>query len=387
MVNVKEWKKNGTEGWEVDIRITLPDGSRHRERVKSPVSSKSGTLRWAQQREAEIIAQGGRKAEESKAQEPVPTLDKFWPRFMKEHMAADRRKPSSIAAAESVYRYHLAPRLGAKALDQITDADVASLKADLAHVSGSTVNNVLTALGSALKRAVEWGVLERPPCRVRLLKTCKPEVAFYDFGEYRRLVDAATAIDPRIELLVLLGGDAGLRRGEFLGLEWADLDFKRGVMLVQRSEWSGHVTVPKGGRGRRVPMTERLAAALQAHRHLRGARVLYDDATVPTVPTPKVVRMWMERAQRRAGLPLTGGVHILRHSFCSHLAMQGAPAKAIQELAGHANLTTTMRYMHLSPGAKDAAIRLLDHRPTTDEVRGELGETKAPACAGVSVIQ
>jgi site-specific recombinase XerD len=44
------------------------------------------------------------------------------------------------------------------------------------------------------------------------------------------------------------------------------------------------------------------------------------------------------------------------HTFCSHLAMRGAPAKAIQELAGHADLKTTMRYMHLSPAARQDAI-------------------------------
>ena len=53
-------------------------------------------------------------------------------------------------------------------------------------------------------------------------------------------------------------------------------------------------------------------------------------------------------------------MHILRHTFCSHLAMRGAPARAIQELAGHADLAMTQRYMHLSPAALDAAIRLLD---------------------------
>ncbi|MFL5426269.1 MAG: tyrosine-type recombinase/integrase, partial [Myxococcales bacterium] len=54
------------------------------------------------------------------------------------------------------------------------------------------------------------------------------------------------------------------------------------------------------------------------------------------------------------------GVHILRHTFCSHLSMRGAPPKAIQELAGHADLTMTQRYMHLSPAANSAAIQLLD---------------------------
>jgi Phage integrase family len=54
------------------------------------------------------------------------------------------------------------------------------------------------------------------------------------------------------------------------------------------------------------------------------------------------------------------GVHILRRTFCSHLSMRGAPARAIQELAGHADLTMTQRYIHLSPAALDSAIRLLE---------------------------
>ncbi len=69
------------------------------------------------------------------------------------------------------------------------------------------------------------------------------------------------------------------------------------------------------------------------------------------------VRWAARRAQVR------DGVHILRHTFCSHLAMRGAPARAIQDLAGHMDLATTQRYMHLSPAAKDSAIRLLDQPP------------------------
>jgi integrase len=86
-----------------------------------------------------------------------------------------------------------------------------------------------------------------------------------------------------------------------------------------------------------------------------------DGLTVPSSAKP-ILRNWVERAQRRAGFEPTGNVHILRHTFCSHLAVRGAPAKAIQELAGHANLTTTLRYMHLSPSARDRAIELLNDR-------------------------
>jgi integrase len=109
--------------------------------------------------------------------------------------------------------------------------------------------------------------------------------------------------------------------------------------------------------------------------HLRGPRLLYTDDGLPA--RKEVLYDWMKAAQRRAGLAVSPGLHILRHTFCSHLAMQGAPARATQELAGHAKLTTTMKYMHLSPGATGTAIRLLDHRPT--EARGgDQGETTPP---------
>lgn len=66
----------------------------------------------------------------------------------------------------------------------------------------------------------------------------------------------------------------------------------------------------------------------------------------------------IRRAARRAGVS-RHGIHMLRHTFCFHLAMRGAPARAIQELAGQEDLGTTQRYMHLSPAAIASAIRLL----------------------------
>jgi site-specific recombinase XerD len=75
---------------------------------------------------------------------------------------------------------------------------------------------------------------------------------------------------------------------------------------------------------------------------------------------------------RLAGVPT--GVHILRHTFCSHLAMQGASGKAIQELAGHQELSVTHGYMHLSPDMLGSSIRLLDSRPKLRE-RGDIVET------------
>jgi site-specific recombinase XerD len=79
------------------------------------------------------------------------------------------------------------------------------------------------------------------------------------------------------------------------------------------------------------------------------------------------LRSWMERAQRKAGLRVNKGqIHILRHTFCSRLAMKGVPAKVIQELAGHADLrgwlASPQRFetvRHPSLQTRDGALRHL----------------------------
>jgi site-specific recombinase XerD len=117
-------------------------------------------------------------------------------------------------------------------------------------------------------------------------------------------------------------------------------------------------------------MTQRLTAALKAARHLRSDRVLClpDESSITRDRVIKTIR----GAQRVAGIEQ--GVHILRHTFCSHLAMKGAPARAIQELAGHADLSTTQRYMHLSPAATEDAIRLLDGRQVGVDLAAKFGD-------------
>ena len=154
------------------------------------------------------------------------------------------------------------------------------------------------------------------------------------------------ALDLVTTVAILLGGDAGLRGGEIAALQWTEVDLHKRQLAVTRSEWHGVMGTPKHDRIRYVPLTRRLAATLTASRHLRGPRVLCQADGTPL--TGIMIYDAVSRAARRAGLNKVG-VHILRHSFCSHLAMRGAPVRAIQELAGHANLSTTQRYMHLSP--------------------------------------
>ena len=87
---------------------------------------------------------------------------------------------------------------------------VQHLKHALRRKSPKTVNNVLTVLGVLLKKAVEWDVIDRMPCMVRLLRIPKTSASFHDFDDYERLVDAAGRLGRETCLLVLLGGDAGI---------------------------------------------------------------------------------------------------------------------------------------------------------------------------------
>jgi site-specific recombinase XerD len=70
------------------------------------------------------------------------------------------------------------------------------------------------------------------------------------------------------------------------------------------------------------------------------------------------------------------GAHILRQTFCPHLAMQGAPTRGVQELVGHQSLAMTQRYSHLSPAALDATIRLLENRASLRAVGDSLETPK-----------
>ena len=359
-------------GWEVDITLRLPNGSQHRERKRAAHFSKSAAQRWAQDRERHLLQHGPPRHDKE-----VPTLETFAPRFVDGHARANRQKPSGIAATESIVKWHLIPALGAKRLDAIGNEQVQKLKLALADRAPKTVNNVLTVLSTLLKKAVEWDELDKLPCTIKLLPNPKKTMGFHDFEEYERLLTVAQKRSPDAYLMVLLGGEAGLRLGEIVALEWLDVDLHARRLTVERSDWCGHVTVPKGGRSRRLPMTQRLTSALKACRHLRSERVLCLPDGTP-ITRDRVIKA-IRGAQRLAGLH-QAGVHVLRHTFCSHLAMKGAPARAIQELAGHADLSTTQRYMHLSPAATEDAIRLLDERLSGVELpekRGDILDTRS----------
>jgi site-specific recombinase XerD len=111
----------------------------------------------------------------------------------------------------------------------------------------------------------------------------------------------------------------------------------------------------------------RLTAALKEVRHIRGPLVFcWEDGARWTFTT---MRAGLKRQEKRAGLRVTGW-HVLRHTLCSHLAMRGAPAQAIHDLAGHQSIAVTNRDMHLAPGALRTAIDLLEPPAVASQLQG-----------------
>jgi hypothetical protein len=146
------------------------------------------------------------------------------------------------------------------------------------------------------------------PCRIKLLPVEKGAAAFHDFEEYERLVDVARAIDQRTYLIVLLGGEAGLRCGEMIALEWGDVDLAKRQLCVRRSDWNGQVGTPKGG-------TAALRAAhTTAHRGARRASAPEEQAGV--LPG----RSHAVHAADRARPDATGGEAGERQAWGAHPA-------------------------------------------------------------------
>ena len=357
-VKIRPYRKGGHE---VDIMITLPNGKTHRERRKSPVTTRAGSLRWGKEREAHLLLHGPTPrgpAQAANDREEMPTFAEFAPRYLEGYCKANGFKPSTCDNAERVLRVHLLPVIGETRLDRLTNEDVQRLKAKLAGKANKTINNILATLNTLLKCAVDWGLLESKPVTVTRLRVAKTRMDFYSFEDYETLLAGAEALGPQHLAMVLLGGDAGLRAGEMRALHWSSIDWNVRQLTVERSEWHGQLTTPKHDKIRTVPMTERLTAALQALPR-ESATVLTEKGVMLT---KGYLRGRLRRVCRQAEIR-DRGPHTLRHTFCSHLAMRAVPARVIQQLAGHSNLVTTERYMHLSPGAAESAIAALEAPP------------------------
>lgn len=206
------------------------------------------------------------------------------------------------------------------------------------------------------------------PCRIAVKHVETEEAAHYDEKVYEQLLTGTVEGDLRTYVAVLLGGDAGLRRGEILALNVEDVNFSTGAMTIRRSVyWERRgarrmvETLPKGKRVQAVAATARLLTAVRTLAgSRRSGRVLLDDDREQV--TPKMLRVWIRRAEKRAELAQTGCLHVLRHSHLTHLANAGASLLEIAEQGRHSDLRVTQRYLHRAAGAARSAVDLLEKK-------------------------
>lgn len=278
------------------------------------------------------------------------------------------------------------PDLKSKRLPDINAWLVEKWRAQrLKQVKPATVNRELVTLKAALSKAVEWGLLEVHP--LTKVKPSKVDhigrVRFLDASEEQRLRAALDVREERhrqdrdhanswreqrdyallpdlravpfvdhLKPLVLLSLNTGLRRGELFNLERQHVDLERALLTV-----AGDTEGNKTAKARHIPLNREARAVLRD----------WITARQPTgllFPGRKGARLdnistaW-ERLRQAAKLD-NFRWHDLRHTFASKLVMAGVDLNAVRELLGHASLDMTLRYAHLAPEHKAAAVARLD---------------------------
>lgn len=223
--------------------------------------------------------------------------------------------------------------------------------------SRSTVARKLAAIRSFYRRQLERGIVDASPADLvaspkresRLPRVLKPR-------EASALVESVPTGDPlavRDRAIFELAYAGGLRAEELVNLDVADLDPDAEELRV----------TGKGGRTRVIPAGEPAWRALEGYLERgRPALAAGDGRAEPALFLSKSgrrlstsdVRRRLARWVRRAGLPpdFPVGVspHALRHSFATHLLEGGADLRAIQELLGHATISTTQTYTRVDHG-------------------------------------
>jgi len=154
-----------------------------------------------------------------------------------------------------------------------------------------------------------------------------------------------------IEPIVLLAINTGLRRGEILGLQWHDISFDRKLITVRAAN-------AKSGKKRDVPLNKRAMEALgnwSKQQSFCSGWVFKNSKGDCFVDIKKAWQAVLVSAD------ITGfRFHDLRHHFASMLMMRGALPNSLRELLGHADIRTTLRYAHLSPGHQADVVALLE---------------------------
>jgi integrase len=272
-------------------------------------------------------------------------------------------KPSALRGYEQALRTKVVPELGHLRLTAITRNSIQDLVDRLIAegLAPSTVRNAILPLRAIYRRLISRSeVLLNPTLGLALpaVRATRERVAHP--AEAHALIAALRPEDRPVWATALY---AGLRRGELQALRWGDVDFKAGLIRVERS-WDAKEgpIAPKSRAGRRrVPLPRLLRAHLAAHRlqGSGGARDLVFGRGKGKALASDALARRARTAWRRAGLQAIG-LHECRHTYAAFMIAAGVNAKVLSSYMGHSSITVTLdRYGHLMPGNEDESAAML----------------------------
>jgi site-specific recombinase XerD len=205
------------------------------------------------------------------------------------------------------------------------------------HVSASTHGVYASAL-----RFLYNAALDRPEVMVRVPRRKRPMrlPQLLSPADLIRLLTAVRSL--AVRTILMLGYGAGLRVGEACRLCVEDIDSRRMVL---------HIRNAKRGRERYVMLSPRLLEALRAYWRAKRPRgpMLFPGRSKPdAVISRAAVCKALRKAARECGVGHLVTPHTLRHGFATDLLEQGVDLRTVQVLLGHASLSTTTRYLHVT---------------------------------------
>ena len=221
-----------------------------------------------------------------------------------------------------------------------------------------TINLEMDGIKTMLNLAIQWGYLKENPMRhVKPLKIedAKP-VRFLTNDECNKFLKNTP---PDLYPAYFTFLHTGMRKAELENLMWNDVDFRRRKIFIRPKEnWH-----PKTG-NREIPISDSLLSVLA--KLMQKRENISPDAYVFTLKnygnSHNRLRTELIKIAKKAGITDLTKIHTLRHTFASHLVMNGIDLPTVKELMGHSDIETTMIYAHLSPEHLSDAVNKLSFR-------------------------
>jgi len=274
----------------------------------------------------------------------------------------ERQRVEGRLAAHSLrgYRQNLEEfltYLSEQGISEIGQLDVLLLRGFLAQLHKKNKKNTVARKVAALRACFNYAqkegwIQENPLAQIRPPKIEKTIPPFLSEKEAETLMSnpaAEALLEKRDQAFLELFYASGLRLSELTRLDWEALDLSLGILRV----------LGKGGKERIVPFGRQAARALADYR-----RALDEAEKKAVIQIGNRQAVFLNRFGQRLtdrsiarrlkkkvldhGLPPSISPHALRHSFATHLLNAGADLRVVQELLGHASLSTTQKYTHVS---------------------------------------